>query len=237
MAKTPQNQHIGQSLVRVLLWWAALLLGMAALCYGFAIRWAPSAADFPRQGPMLSDANGSINWPQLAISKPDFVYLVATEGSAGRSTQFARNRDAATREAIPYGVAHAFQYCEQATEQSTNFDTFVPRDPTALPPVILLDLDKVCRIAPTRALIISELTTFLNQIEAHMGKPAIISPSVEFEQTYQISRAVNRTLWLRRNFFQPDYGERPWVMWQANEHRHIPGVDGAVRWNVIAGQK
>jgi lysozyme len=100
--------------------------------------------------------------------------------------------------------------------------------------VILLDMDPDCRQPPTRALVISELTTFLNQIEAHLGKPAIIAPSAAFESEYQISNAINRTLALRREFFVPDYANRPWVMWQANSYRQIAGVDGFVRWNAIA---
>ena len=234
-AATSRSQRT--SILRAMLGWAAILLGLVAVAYSFALRWTPSKTDFAQQGPMLNDANGTVNWPQLAASNPDFVYLVATTGAQERSTEFARNRDAAVKEAIPYGVGHHYSMCEQATDQSTNFDTFVPRDPAALPPVVILDFDAACRMPPTRALIISELTTFLNQIEAHMGKPAIVSPSPEFEERYRISSAINRTLWLRRNFFVPDYAARPWVMWQANAHYRAAGVTGAVRWNVMAGRK
>jgi lysozyme len=222
---------------RRLLGWIVLIAGILALVYALAIRWSPSRDDFAQQGPVISADNGAVRWPQLRTSGADFVYIMATHGSKGRDSQFNRNRDGAIAEAVPYGVVHSFAQCESANDQSANFDIFVPRDPGALPAIIMLDVDDQCQQPPTRALIESELTTFLNQIEAHLGKPVIIAPSAEFEEIYQISRAINRPLMLRRNFFVPDYAGRPWTIWQANPYKIVAGVDGAAAWNVIAAKK
>jgi lysozyme len=222
---------------RAIVGWIMLALCLAALAYGFVRNWAPSRDDFATQGPLFDANNGIIRWGAVRIAGADFAYLVATDGSKGRNTNFALNRENARAEGLDYGVAHRFALCTLASDQATNFDTFVPRDASALPPLVLLNMDEECAKPPTRALVISELTTFLNQIEAHMGKPAMLSPSAEFEERYQISAAINRTLWLRRNFLQPDYAQRPWVMWQANTYLHIDGANGAVAWNVVAAQK
>jgi lysozyme len=224
-------------LLRRLFGWTALIAGILALAYGFAIRWSPPRTDFAQQGPMISADNGAVRWPQLRTSAPDFVYIMATRGSKGRDDQFVRNREGALAQGIPYGAVHVFAFCESANDQSANFDIFVPRDPGALPAIILLDIDNDCQQPPTRALIVSELTTFLNQIEAHLGKPVIIAPSAEFEETYQISRAINRPIMVRGDYFVPDYVSRRWAMWQANSRKIIAGVDGVAPWNVIAAKK
>lgn len=212
----------------------ALLLGLgAAMAYGVS-RWSPDANAYPSQGPVITAENGLVRWGPLEVAGADFVYLVATSGEKGRNPHFAANREGALAADMPYGAVHVYALCALASEQSANFDLFVPRDPHALPPAVLIDEDSACATPPTRALLISELTTFLNQIEAHVGKQALLAPSPAIEERYRLSSAINRTLWLRRDFLAPDYGARPWVMWQANRFRRVGGVDGMVGWNVVA---
>src|SRR3546814_6044331 len=78
-----------------------------------------------------------------------------------------------------------------------------------LPAVVCLDYDDRCPDRPTRALLLSELATFLAQIEAHMGKQSLIAPGPTFESDYKVTRGIARTTWLRRDFFEPDYGAHP----------------------------
>src|SRR3546814_10731886 len=91
-------------------------------------------------------------------------------------------------------------------------------------PVVWLDYDDRCPDRPTRALLLSELATFLAQIEAHMGKRSLIAPGPNFEADYQVTRGIARTTWLRRDFFTPDYGAHPWAMWQANDFVRLSGA-------------
>ena len=50
---------------------------------------------------------------------------------------------------------------------------------------------------------------------------------------YDISSAVNRTVWLAGDFFPPDYAARPFVMWTANEKRDVEGLQGPGNWVVV----
>src|SRR3546814_7465207 len=59
-------------------------------------------------------------------------------------------------------------------------------------PVVWLDYDDRCPDRPTRALLLSELATFLAQIEAHMGKRSLIAPGPNFEADYQVTRGIAR---------------------------------------------
>src|SRR3546814_12400886 len=135
------------------------------------------------------------------------------------------------------GAALDFSLCARASEQATGFMTMVPRDNAALPPVIRLAFDPGCRARPGQDAVLSELNTLINLIESHAGTPVLLNVSDDFDAQYAIASGINRTLWLDRNFFAPDGGQRKWVRWQANESRHIHGTAGPVRWNVMARGK
>ena len=86
----------------------------------------------------------------------------------------------------------------------------VPRDESLLPPAILLESTADdCPSRVSDAAVQSELTTLVNQIEAHSGKPAILAPVEAFENAYAPSRRFDRQLWLTRSWFEPDYAIRP----------------------------
>src|SRR3546814_13858758 len=84
---------------------------------------------------------------------------------------------AAAREAgIRTGPIHRYNLCKLATDQAANFIRHVPRRADALPPVVWLDYDDRCPDRPTRALLLSELATFLAQTAAPKGNRTQIPP-------------------------------------------------------------
>src|SRR3546814_10225914 len=85
-----------------------------------------------------------------------------------------------------YGPIHVFNLCDRASDQATLFLSTVPRDNAMLPPVVRLSFIPKCKRRPARAAVLSELNTFLNLIEAHMGKPALIRVSRDFDAAYNI---------------------------------------------------
>ncbi|HEV7234238.1 MAG TPA: GH25 family lysozyme [Sphingorhabdus sp.] len=210
----------------------ALLLG-AYVVWSYAAGWAPSREEFPVQGIVVSEANGKPEWARLGATGVDFAYITAVEGARGRDRQFAANLEGVQQAGIRFGALHHFDICRLASDQATLFITTVPRSDTALPPAVQLDFSETCKGRPNRELILSELATFLSQIEAHSGRSAILLLTPEFEQEYRVSSAIDRTVWLEGNWFLPDYSARPWVMWTANTARHVDGVDNAVRWAVV----
>ena len=121
-----------------------------------------------------------------------------------------------------------------ATDQATLFVSTVPRDAAALPPAVLLDFTPDCPNHPGRDTVLSELNTFLNLIEAHSGKPALLRVSKALDAEYDIGGGINRTLWLEGNFLPPDYASRAWVMWTASDMRRVDGVENPVEWDVVA---
>ena len=110
----------------------------------------------------------------------------------------------------------------------------VPRDTALLPPAVELDrLGDDGPVKVTDAAIQSELTTFLNQVETHTGKPALLKLTERFEKRYHIAGTIDRNLWLVRNRFQPDYAGRPWTLWTANDGFSSEAGETDLRWVVL----
>ncbi|MGN6690132.1 MAG: glycoside hydrolase family 25 protein [Sphingopyxis sp.] len=211
----------------------ALLLLFAGLSLWWAARWIPDRDLFPLQGVTIDAGNGTVHWGSIKAAGADFAYVAATDGSAGVDPMFTRNFVGAREVGVRVGVIHRYSLCQLATDQAANFIRHVPRRADALPAVVWLDYDDRCPDRPTRALLLSELATFLAQIEAHTGKRSLIAPGPSFESDYKVTQSIARTTWLRRDFFEPDYGAHPWAMWQANDYVRLSGADGTVGWNVV----
>jgi lysozyme len=213
---------------------ALLLIGF--VLWRVIIGWTPSRDEYPEQGVVVDASNGVPDWPMLGATGVDFAYLTATEGDKKRDPRFAANLEGVRDAGVRYGALHVFDICRLASDQATLFITTVPRSPNALPPAVALDYSKTCSGKPDRALILSEIVTFISQIEAHSGKAALLLLAEDFEEQYQISSAIDRNVWLERTWLLPDYAARPWVMWTANRTRAMDGLEGRVRWVVVRGE-
>ncbi len=210
-----------------------VLLVIAFILRNVAVSWAPPRDQYPVQGISVDESHGRVIWHVAGATGVDFAYIRATSGADTRDANFATNIEGAGAAGVRYGALHDYSLCRLATDQATIFVTTVPRGDNMLPPAVRLAFDKVCDDRPGRALLLSELNTFLNQIEAHSGKRAVIAVSRDFEEMYNISSGIDRTFWLEANFFPPDYATKPWVMWRASDMRRISGVDGPINWNVV----
>lgn len=200
------------------------------------VHWTPSREAFPVQGVLIGAADGTTDFIALKAVGADFAYLEASRGAAGRDAAFARNLAAARASGLPFGVVHAYDPCVRADRQAANFVTIVPRDEAMLPPAIALDRTaESCEPRVSEAEVESELTTFLNQVEGHVGQPAILKLSSGFEDEYGIAGKVERNLWLTRDRFQPGYAGRPWTLWTANSYLSSPASEHALRW--VAAQR
>jgi lysozyme len=195
--------------------------------------WAPSRGEYPVQGIVVDASHGAINWPTVAATGVDFAYITATDGVKPRDTRFAANMAGAGEAGVRYGALHRYDLCRLASDQAQSFITTVPRSENALPAAVEFRFTETCSGKPDRALVLSEVATFLNQIETHLGKPAILKLSADFEEHYRLSTNIDRNVWLEKTWLLPDYAARPWVMWTANGNRSIDGVDEPVEWAVV----
>jgi lysozyme len=217
---------------RILLAFFALAIS-ALLLWFFATRWTPSRATYPLQGTDISAAQGEIDWRKVRAGGVDFAYIKASEGTDIRDTRFAENWEAAREAGLRRGATHVFTLCRLARDQATNFIATVPREANMLPAVVSLAFESSCTARPDREVLLSEIALFIEMVEAHTGKAVILYMTKDFEDMYQVSSAIDRSLWLPRMFFAPDYGSHPWVIWQASNQRRIDGIMGPINWNVL----
>lgn len=216
---------------------AALLL-VAMLFGGYAWwhlhHWKPERAAYPVQGVEVGAEDGEVDWRAIKAIGADFAYIDASASAFARDSAFVANLEAARAVKLQVGAVHRYDPCQPADRQAANFVTVVPRDAALLPPAVELDrLGDDCPVKVSDAAIESELTTFLNQVETHTGKPAILKVTDRFEARYHVATRIDRNLWLVRDRFQPDYAGRPWTMWTANTALDTEAGAEALRWLVV----
>ena len=218
-------------------WLAALLL--VALVGGIAgwwhlRHWTPERGLFPVQGVEIGSADEVVDWTALKAVGADFAYVDASASAFARDPSFAKHLEGARAAKLQVGAVHRYDPCQPAGPQAANFVTVVPRDAKMLPPAVELDrLADDCPVRVSDQAVESELMTFLNQIETHTGKPAILKITRQFENRYRVATAIDRNLWLVRDRFQPEYAGRPWTMWTANGALATEADDEPVRWVVV----
>jgi len=225
MARTKRNA-VRRRLVAAIGLAVLLLAGWA---WWEAGEWRPSRARFPVQGAEVGTADGTVNFAALKAGGADFVYL-----DAAANPRFEADLAGAQAAGLQVGAVHRFDLCRDAEAQIGAFVTQVPRDPKLLPPAVALDLDEEgCPAPPAAEALQSELTTFLNQLEAHTGKPAILKLSPAFEARYHFAGMIDRNLWLTGGYLAPGYAGRPWVMWTANPRLRSPAADARLHWVAV----
>lgn len=211
-----------------------LALGGGAWLWWKAGHWVPPRAEIRAQGVLIGAQDGEADFNALRAIGADFAYLEASDGASARDPAFAANLRKAQASGLMFGAVHAYDPCVAAERQAANFVTIVPRGETQLPPAIALDrLADQCPDPVSEAALESELTTFLNQVEGHVGRPALLKISPEFEERYHIARRIERALWLERDWLQPDYAGRPWTLWTANSHLRTAASPLPLRWVVL----
>ncbi|MDK4807854.1 MAG: GH25 family lysozyme [Novosphingobium aromaticivorans] len=225
-----RNKALGRVLAGLLL---AALVG-AGLLWRESHVWRPDTRAFPVQGAWTDVHDAPVDWRLLRGDGADFVYMTASEGPRRRDEAFTDGLEQARTAGLQVGAVHVYDLCAPGDEQAANFVTMVPRETTLLPPTVALSIDsRSCPEPPTEAALQSELTTFLNQVEKHAGKPAILMLTQDMENRYHLAAVIDRNVWVRRNYWQPSYVQRPFVMWTANDHFHGQAAPGPLRWVVV----
>ena len=218
--------------------WAggALLLAIVGGGWGWwqLRHWQPPRSTFAVQGVQISAVDGAVDWKAIRSIGADFAYIDASASAFARDPAFVANLEAARASGLRVGALHRYDPCQPADRQAANFVTIVPREAHMLPPAVdLAMLADDCPVKVSDAAVESELMTFINQIETHTGKAAILKLSPAFEGRYHIAHAIDRNLWLSRDRLEPDYAGRPWTLWTANSALTNDADDQPLRWVVV----
>ena len=203
--------------------------------YAFYMTFRLTHDIFPLHGIDVSHHQGEIDWGAVAADPPAFVFMKASEGGDFRDTRFQENWREAGRVGIPRGAYHFFTLCRPGAEQAQNFIDAVPRDPTALPPVVDLEFGGNCSARPDPEDFLNELQAFLGPVERYFGRQAMIYTNAEFYDRYLQGRVEDRHYWIVGLVLRPGFREAGWTVWQYHHHARWPGIEGPVDLNVFNG--
>jgi len=196
--------------------------------------------NYPVHGTDVSKYQAEIDWSTLRRNGISFAFIKATEGGDRFDAYFERNWDGARKAGIPRGAYHFYYFCRPAAEQAAWFIRHVPRDPSALPPVLDMEwnhLSPSCKLRPDPETVRSEMRIFLNMLERHYGKRPIIYTTIDFFDKNELAQFRGYPFWLRSVAAHPDdlYGKHPWTFWQYTGTGSLPGIRGDADINVFNG--
>jgi lysozyme len=195
---------------------------------------------YPVHGIDVSRWQGDIDWPTARDAGIAFAFIKATEGGDHIDPMFVANWEGARKAGVHHGAYHFFFLCRPAHEQARWFIENVPKDRTALPPVLDMEWNhasRTCRARPDPAFLRAEAEVFLNILERHYGKRPIIYTTVDFYHETGIGALENTQFWLRSVAGHPGqvYPGEAWAFWQYTGTGVVPGIKGPVDINAFAG--
>lgn len=198
----------------------------------FFMNWEPDRDDFPVRGIDVSHHLGQIDWSQVAGDDVAFVYMKASEGGDFKDSAFARNWAGAGSAGLARGAYHYFSLCQPGAKQARNFLSVLPEDSAMLAPVLDLELTGNCPRRPPADEVLREISAFATAVEQARGKQVVFYAPAEFYDMYLKDSGLNRRLWARSIWYQPDYAS-DWVLWQYHDRGRVNGVEAEVDLNVL----
>lgn len=200
----------------------------------------PGPDAYPVHGVDVARYQGAIDWRKVRAGGVAFAYIKATEGGDHLDPEFKTNWRNARRAGLPRGAYHYYYFCRSAEDQARWFIRNVPREATALPPVLDMEWNHrspTCRTRPSSAVVRAEARRFVQIISAHYGKRPVVYTTLDFYEDTYIGRLRGVDFWLRSVAGAPrqTYPGQRWTLWQYTGTGIVPGVDGPVDINVFRG--
>lgn len=195
---------------------------------------------YPVHGVDVSKYQGDINWRVLKSKGVSFAFIKATEGGDHNDESFKEYWYEAKRAGIPRGAYHFYYFCTSAIKQAKWFIKNVPKDSTAMPPVLDAEWNhqsKTCKKRPPAHRVRSEFRIFLKALERHYGKKPIIYTSPDFYDDNLKGSFKSHKFWLRSVKAHPKvrYRNRKWLFWQYTGTGKMKGVKGKIDINAFNG--
>jgi len=192
----------------------------------------PLLAGYSVHGIDVSAYQGQIDWPEIARQQVRFAFIKASEGSTLRDPRFARNWREAHAAGVLSGAYHYFQPNRDGGQQARLFMSAVPPQPGDLPPVLDVEVPRFHDVAELR----QEIGEWLTLVEAHYGVRPILYSNYAFYQRYLAGHFDDYPLWLAHyEVARPTLPAARWLIWQHSDEAYLPGIRGAVDFNVFRG--
>ena len=192
--------------------------------------------------------NAGIDWPKVRATGQRYVFAKATEGDFYADPTFDDNWRGAKTAGLLRGAYHFFRSNVDGKKQANKFIDYVKsmNDNGELPPVLDLETSD----GQNNEKIISRAKTWLDMVEAALGKKPMIYSGQFFLQDHFSEAGGGPPLWTKDyplwlaqypNQYTP--GMQPflprgwfkWTFWQYSEKGRINGIHASVDLNVFNG--
>jgi len=192
----------------------------------------PLLAGYSVHGIDVSAYQGRIDWPMVASHRVRFAFIKATEGVTLRDSRFSANWRAARQAGVYRGAYHYFQPNYDGTQQASLFVRTVPLAAGDLPPVLDVEAPQFHDVAVMRR----NVATWLRLVERHYGVRPILYSNYSFYKRYLAGHFDEYPLWLAHyEVDSPALPREKWIIWQHSDEAYVPGIRGAVDFNVFQG--
>jgi len=192
----------------------------------------PLLSGYSVHGIDVSSYQGLIDWQLVANHQVQFAFIKATEGVTLRDPRFQRNWQRAHAAGIVRGAYHYFQPNYSAAKQASLFARTVPLVPGDLPPVLDVEAPEFHDVAKMRR----NVATWLRLMERHYGVRPILYSNYSFYQRHLAGHFDKYPLWLAHyEVASPTLPKEKWIIWQHSDESYVPGIRGAVDFNVFQG--
>ena len=198
----------------------------------FSERANPSPKDYPLRGIDISAHNGEIDFARVAVARPDFAYVKATEGTDFADRFFARNVAGLRRAGVPCGAYHFFRFDTDGEMQAWNFLYALRGRRLPLPPAIDLEEWSNPDGFSTRQ-IMRELKKMIAVLKAE-GLTPVIYTNKDGYNRFVKGKLDDYPLWIC-SFTDPplDEGNDSWDIWQYSHRGGVDGIEGNVDCNTV----
>ena len=184
----------------------------------------------------------TVNWTAVKGDDIRFAFIKATEGGDRLDERFHENFAGARQAGVLRGDYHFWYHCRPGIEQAAWFIRNVPRDDSALPPVLDIEwtpTSPTCTKRPPAAQLHQDMQAFLDAVEAYYGKRPVIYTTLDFYHDRMVGAFESYPLWVRSTAAKPHerYGNRPWHFWQYTSTGRVAGINGKADRNVFNGSE
>lgn len=197
----------------------------------------PACVDGPvTPGIDVSYYQGTIQWPRVHKAGIRFAFIRVSDGLTVRDSMFTQNWAGAKRARILRGVYQHFRPDEGAVAQADLVIAAVAHEPGELPPV--LDVEVTGGKSPAH--VERQVRAWVERIRAKLHVEPIIYTSPEFWKDAVGGADLSRQpLWVAHYTSECPRVPAPWVrwtFWQHSETGQVPGIQGPVDLDVMAGE-
>ncbi|MEZ4919223.1 MAG: GH25 family lysozyme [Saprospiraceae bacterium] len=213
-----------------------IILFLGCLVLPLIPRHVPVSSEVPLvlHGIDVSHYQAQIDWELVARrTKPDFVFIKATEGSDFTDSLFCSNWDALRYHRLKRGAYHYFRAYGCGLEQAKHFLQTVEMMPGDILPV--LDVETTDDMAPE--VLRKEVRAWLQYVEFKLGAKPIIYTNQNFYEQYLAGIFDNYPLWIAKYSDEsPELSnEKAWKFWQYSNSGCVFGINHEVDQNLFYG--